>query len=173
MGIDPTGELAWWATCLVGGAVSTVTSYIGAKATGGSFTLADAAISFVSGAISYSPLRWGTKAIPALIAGVYSGISAYNCGASMGWSFFDGLLSAGAIFFSFSNWSGLSSKTLSDIAGKMALDLSFGVGNSVVVNASIYVTANYCSQVELNRKYETDLTHWKNMTEHYRGQCIA
>ena len=175
---DPNGELGIISTCVIGGAVSMVTSYIGAKATGQDFTIKDAAISFGIGAISYSPLKTAARLISSVASAFYAGKTALDNNASLLGVVGCTLLAAGISYFSISNLKciGLGKD---DVAIKAVLDLTFGTAGSLGINYTIKSTANNkqanttYSNSNTKQTTNSDQAKWEKMTQHYRGQVVG
>ena len=166
---DPTGELGVIASCLVGGTVNMITSFIGAKATGQDFALKDAAISFALGSISYSPLKVLSKAIPALVSFANTYSSVKESGATTADAIGCGMLAAG---FSYGAPSNLKCLGPINVGTKAVLDLTFGTAGSSFSN---YATKSAKDKGKKNNKKQiivSNQSRWDNMTQHYRGQVI-
>ena len=101
---DPTGEFAigvMLGKAFIGATVNVLTTYIGAKVTGQSYSLKDAGFAALTGAFGTGNL--GFKIAAAAVSGIYTGVTASQNGASTGGSVIAGLVSAGATILSVSN----------------------------------------------------------------------
>ena len=166
---DPTGELGVIASCLVGGAVGVVSSYIGAKVTGQDFTLKDAAISFGLGALSYSPLGETLRLVMAAVSFKSTYDSVRESGATTADAIGCGMLAAG---FSYGAPSNLKCLGPINVGTKAVLDLTFGTAGSSFSN---YATKSAKDKGKKNNKKQiivSNQSRWDNMTQHYRGQVI-
>ena len=107
---DPTGEFAIGVIlgkAFIGATVNVLTTYIGAKVTGQSYSLKDAGFAALTGAFGTGNLWF--KIAAASVSGIYTGVTASQNGAGTGESVIAGLVSAGATILSVSNiaeWTG-------------------------------------------------------------------
>jgi len=166
---DPTGELGVIASCLVGGTVNMITSFIGAKATGQDFTLKDAAVSFGLGALSYSPLGETLRLVMAAVSFKSTYDSVRESGATVADALGCGMLAAG---FSYGAPSNLKCLGPINVGTKAVLDLTFGTAGSLFSN---YATKSAKDKGKKNNKKQiiaSNQSRWDNMTQHYRGQVI-
>ena len=82
---DPTGEFAigvMLRKAFIGATVNVLTTYIGAKVTGQSYSLKDAGFAALSGALG--TINSWTKIVAGIVSGGYTGFTAVQNGSSIG-----------------------------------------------------------------------------------------
>jgi len=164
---DPTGEFVLGTVLLkaaIGATVNVLTTYIGAKITGQSYSWKDAGIAALSGALGTG----GTalKVAAGLVSGLYTGINAYKNGADLGKAVFAGAVSAWGTTVSVSNVAGWAGAVV-DLGTSVTMDLVFGTA------ANSIAAATYRASIEnsmINNSQQSDVQYSKsvNRTTRYR-----
>ena len=143
MRVDRDGE--FWITLgriVVGAAINTFTAYLGAVVTGQEFTWEDALVAAIAGGVGATgPV--GTV-LSGIGSGLYTGISDYLNGASIGTSILNGALSAFTTIASISNLASIGlpagfGNTAFEFVTMSVSDLVFGSGSSMLTSALSYL----------------------------------
>ena len=133
---DPRGEFGLGAIlgkAVIGAAVNVLTTYIGAKITGQSYSWADAGIAALSGALGTGGT--GLKIAAGVVSGIYSGVMAYQNGADPGKAVLSGLVSAWGTTVSVANIAGWTGTAL-DLGVSTFTDVVFGTASNSIAAAT-------------------------------------
>lgn len=157
---DPNGEFALGiilGKAVIGAAVNVLTTYIGAKVTGQSYSLKDAAVAAISGALGTG----GTtlKVTAGLVSGIYTGFSAYQNGATVGKAILSGTVSAVGTTASVSNIAGWTGPAL-DLGVSTFTDIVFGTG------ANSIAAATYRASIDTSKSTETATPNTQKSQSH-------
>ena len=132
---DDSGE--FWKIVIglaVGAAVNVLTTYIGAKATGQSYSWKDAGIAALAGALGTG--NTVLKIAAGAVTGLYTGITAYQNGADPGKAVLAGLAAAWGTTVSVANIAGWTGPAL-ELGLSAFTDFIFGTGSNSIA-AAIY-----------------------------------
>lgn len=131
---DEGGEI--WNYVIAGAvsaAVNVITTYVAAKVTGQEYTLLDAGVAALAGAVNVIPVV-GTY-ISGAITGVYAGTMAYSNGASLGAAIGCGVVAGVCTTASIGNLANATGGAL-DLATGALVDLVFGTGYNCISAAT-------------------------------------
>ncbi len=134
---DPTGEFAigvMLGKAFIGATVNVLTTYIGAKVTGQSYSWKDAGFAALSGALGTGNLWF--KIAGSAVSGIYTGVTASQNGASIGGSVIAGLVSASATILSVSNIAEWTGGAL-EFGLSTFIDIVFGTSSNSI-SAAVY-----------------------------------
>ena len=117
----------------IGAAVNVLTTYIGAKVTGQSYSWKDAGVAALAGALGTG----GTilKVAAGVVSGVYSGVTAYQNGASAGKAVLSGVVSALGTTVSVANIAGWTGPAL-ELGVSTFTDVVFGTASNSIAAAT-------------------------------------
>jgi len=162
---DPNGNFAFGiilGKAVLGAAVNVLTTYIGAKVTGQSYSWKDAGFAALSGAFGTG----GTvlKVAAGVVSGAYTGISAYQNGASVESAILCGTVSAVGTTVSVSNIAGWTGPELNPVIAT-STDIVFGTAaNSIAAatyRASTDTSTTDNKKPSLNTRYSTTFNRAK------------
>ena len=133
---DPTGEFALGVIlgkAAIGAAVNVLTTYIGAKVTGQSYSWKDAGVAALAGALGTG----GTvlKVAAGVVSGLYTGVTAYQNGADLGKAVLAGVVSAWGTTVSVANIAGWTGPAL-ELGVSTFTDVVFGTASNSIAAAT-------------------------------------
>ena len=133
---DPTGEFALGVIlgrAAIGAAVNVLTTYIGAKVTGQSYSWKDAGVAALAGALGTG----GTvlKVAAGVVSGLYTGVTAYQNGADLGKAVLAGAVSAWGTTVSVANIAGWTGPAL-ELGVSTFTDVVFGAASNSIAAAT-------------------------------------
>ena len=133
---DPTGEFALGVIlgkAVIGAAVNVLTTYIGAKVTGQSYSWKDAGVAALAGALGTG----GTvlKVAAGVVSGLYTGVTAYQNGADLGKAVLAGAVSAWGTTVSVANIAGWTGPAL-ELGVSTVTDVVFGTASNSIAAAT-------------------------------------
>lgn len=133
----------------IGASINVLTTYIGAKVTGQSYTWKDAGIAALSGALGTGGTAM--KIAAGAVSGIYSGYVAYKNGASIGGAIAAGAVSAYGTTASVANiatWTGVDLS----IGISTFTDFVFGTGANSIAAATYRVSVDMSKPNATNNK---------------------
>ena len=164
---DPTGEFALGTILLkavVGAAVNVLTTYIGAKATGLSYSWKDAGVAALAGALGTG--NTALKVTAGVVSGLYTGVTAYQNGADPGKAVLAGAASAWGTTVSVTNVAGWTGIAL-DLCESTVTDVVFGTGANLIAAATYRTSIETSTTNNAQQKTGVQYTNSLNRTKLY------
>ena len=133
---DPTGEFVLGvilAKAAIGAAVNVLTTYIGAKVTGQSYSWKDAGVAALAGALGTGSTV--LKVAAGVVSGLYTGVTAYQNGADLEKAALAGAVSAWGTTVSVTNIAGWTGSAI-ELGASTATDVVFGTASNSIAAAT-------------------------------------
>ena len=163
---DPTGEFGLGVVlgkAAIGAAVNVLTTYIGAKVTGQSYSWKDAGVAALAGALGTGGT--GLKIAAGVVSGIYSGVMAYQNGADLGKAMLSRAVAAWGTTVSVANIAGWTGEAL-ELGVSTFTDLVFGTASNSIA-AATYRASIDTSKPKTNQQQSIKPTNRFNRAKLY------
>ena len=168
---NPSGEFGLGVVlgkAAIGAAVNVLTTYIGAKVTGQSYSWKDAGVAALAGALGTGGT--GLKIAAGVVSGIYSGVMAYQNGADLGKAMLSGVVAAWGTTVSVANIAGWTGEAL-ELGVSTFTDLVFGTASNSIA-AATYRASIDASTSKNNQQQSTQPTKRFNRAKLYSEQKL-
>ena len=168
---DPNGEFVLGVTlgkAAIGAAVNVLTTYIGAKVTGQSYSWKDAGVAALAGALGTGGT--GLKIAAGVVSGIYSSVMAYQNGADLGKAMLSGAVAALGTTVSVANIAGWTGEAL-ELGVSTFTDLVFGTASNSIA-AATYRASIDTSTSKNNQQQSAQLAKRFNRAKLYSEQKL-
>jgi len=169
---DPNGRFALGVIlgkAAIGAAVNVLTTYIGAKVTGQSYSWKDAGVAALAGALGTG----GTvlKIAAGAVSGLYTGITAYQNGADVGKAVISGVVSAWGTTVSVANVAGWTGPAL-ELGVSTFTDVVFGTASNSIAAATYRASIETSASNNEKQKVVTQHTNSLNRSKLYSDKRL-
>ena len=165
---DSSGEFWDLFSAAVGAVVNVATTVISSAVTGQKISFRDIRVAAVSGALQAGGIWF--KLAGGVINGLYTGITSFGNGASLGGAFLSRVTAGVTTFASVSNLAGFASKGI-NLSVNVGLDATFGFGGnliSAVTNRIVVDNGKQSQKSSTNKKIEK-----AKSSQHYKNSQMA
>ena len=146
----------------LGAAVNVLTTYIGARVTGQSYSWKDAGVAALAGALGTGGT--GLKIAAGVVSGIYSGVMAYQNGADLGKAILSGVVAAYGTTVSVANIAGWT-KTPLALGVSTFTDIVFGTASNSIA------AATYRASIDTSTSsFGTQQSYTPNISRHNRAK---